>query len=102
MHLENQPDRLGMIQNLLVKIAPILGLKPDEAKPLWDAVAARLRDAKAFFYGGQLTDGTPVPGVAELVRLANANQAKLEIIEAKLLSVNGVAVHHVAKKKGGA
>ena len=88
-------DRGTMLQQLLVKIAPVLGLKPDEAGPLWDAVAARLKDAKAFFSGGQLMDGTELPGLRELFLQAQETSARLKVIEAKLVAVDGV------KLKGG-
>lgn len=58
------------IPALLAKFGPLIGLKPEEAQPLWNACAARLKDLRAIVHGGQLSDGTTIPGIKELYAIA--------------------------------
>lgn len=69
-------ERLSNLQGLLVKFAPMLGLKPEEARPLWDALAARMKDVRALIHGGQLSDGTTIPGFKELYAAIQRVEAK--------------------------
>lgn len=85
-----------MIQKILLKLAPVIGLNHQEAEWFWGKVADRLHDLEVLMDGGTLRSGKSFPGLVKLSEQIKKVYEDVDhlkqVIDVEPRRINGVPV----------